>query len=692
MDRERREKEMSQIPLDLIKPSPYQPRLYFDLEDIRGSIMKDGILVPLTVRKKDGYYEIIDGERRWRLAKELGYKTVPCVVKTDVDDEVADQMSWNLNTLRKEYTVEERAKHFRMHQEQRMSARAIGRIHGYSNVTVSSYLSIFKLPEEYQQYVWDGKFGIAKIQRLYERGLLDESVKDLTPALTFINQSITQDLKDDEFEKLLTDTVGKVEEIRLKTAKKAIGKVTPEIKEPETPEDFEKMAVTLRKEAERRKTAEQKAEEKRQKLIAQTRKSLNATRKKIDGAEKIIDVSVLREQLNELEKSLEQNPAEAREQLIALGKQVDGAKKQRQKEIEEENRKKREEEERHRLEEEMKKKLEEEKKRLEEEAKKKAKEELLEDRGVLREAIAKYSEIKRAEREEARSRLEQSVLPIEVTEADLVHKVIIGDAKDVLRSVPASSIDMVVTSPPYFGLKEYEDELGIDTEDLSRYLDDLKAIFKECFRVLKDGTFICVVIGQYTSEENSHFIPAHIAHILEEIGFNYKREHIWVKPLGIQGIWNRGTTSFLQKPYPRNTMINIHHEHILIYQKGDKPTIFYGRNPLTEEEVKKYCWSVWELYVSDVKDHPAPYPESIPYRLIKMYSYEGEVVLDPFLGSGTTMKVAKSLKRRSIGIEVSPEYLDIIKRSVGGADFLYHDGQKKLDFSYLTVTVTSKPQ
>lgn len=251
---------------------------------------------------------------------------------------------------------------------------------------------------------------------------------------------------------------------------------------------------------------------------------------------------------------------------------------------------------------------------------------------------------------------------------------------------------MVVTSPPYFGLKDYGDELGINTEDLNHYLDDLKAIFAECFRVLKEGTFICIVIGQYTSEENSQFIPAQVAHILEDVGFNYKREHIWVKPLGIQGIWNRGTTAFLQKPYPRNTMINIHHEHILVYQKGDKPTIFYGRNPLTEEEVKQYCWSVWELGVSDIKDHPAPYPEVIPFRLIKMYSYEGEVVLDPFLGSGTTVKVAKKLKRRSIGIEVSPEYLEVIKRSIGGADFLYHDGQKKLDFNYLTATVTSKPR
>lgn len=179
-----------EIPIDKIKPSPHQPRLSFDLEDIRGSIKKYGILDSLIVRKKDGYYELIDGERRWRVAMQEGYKTVPCDI-VDVDNETADRMVWNINTLRKNYTVEERARHFKKHQDEGMSARAIARIHGYSHMTVSAYLSIFRLPKECHQYVWDGKFGVAKIQRLYERGLLNESVKDFTPAISFIKQSIT---------------------------------------------------------------------------------------------------------------------------------------------------------------------------------------------------------------------------------------------------------------------------------------------------------------------------------------------------------------------------------------------------------------------------------------------------------------------------------------------------------------------
>lgn len=625
-----------EVPVNQIKPSPYQPRLTFDLEDIKGSIQRDGILVPLTVRKKEEYYELIDGERRLRLAKELAYKSVPCTV-IDVNDETARRMVWKVNTLRKDYTPKETACYFRWLQKTYgFSLRGIATECGRDDETVRMYLNVFKLPEEQQEYVWLGKVGIGHIKLLSS---LLNGAEASAPAVTdWVERIVTEEISEDRLKILLYPTLEKIREKQLEAAKKAVPKVEPEVKAPETPEELENAAVTLRKEAKKKR-----------------------------------------------EEAL--TPKEKAEQ-----ERIKEEKKRRS----EETKKRHEEEQTKRIEQEVKKRAsgfeEIERRRIEEEARKKAKEELFKDRTVLKEAAVRYSEVKRTEREEARSRLEQAVLPIELTEADLVHKVIIGDAKDVLRSVPASSIDMVVTSPPYFGLKEYEDELGINTENLKHYLDDLKDIFTECFRVLKDGRFICIVIGQYTSEENSHFIPAHVAHILEEIGFNYKREHIWVKPLGIQGIWNRGTTSFLQKPYPRNTMINIHHEHILIYQKGDKPTIFYGRNPLTEEEVKQYCWSVWELPVSDIKDHPAPYPEVIPFRLIKMYSYEGEVVLDPFLGSGTTVKVAKKLKRRSIGIEVSPEYLDVIKRSIGGADFLYHDGQKKLDFSYLTATIPSKIQ
>ena len=311
-----------------------------------------------------------------------------------------------------------------------------------------------------------------------------------------------------------------------------------------------------------------------------------------------------------------------------------------------------------------------------------------------REKLEKYVERARAKKvrdleKERKKRGEFMQAKAELTEKrfsemGFEHSIIIGDARTFLKLLPESYVDLVITSPPYFDLKEYpQNPLGITTQNIEGYLQDLKDVFSECFRVLKDGRFFCIVVGQFTSEEKSYFIPAYIVQLLEGIGFKYKREHIWMKPLGIQGIWNRGTTSFLKNPFPRNAMINIHHEHILIFQKGDKPEVFYGKNPLTEEEVKEYCWSVWELYVSEVKDHPAPFPDVIPERLMKMYSYEGEVVLDPFLGSGTCTKMAKTLKRRSIGIEVNAQYLPLIYLNVGDARIIRFDKGETIDFSSL---------
>jgi DNA modification methylase len=243
-------------------------------------------------------------------------------------------------------------------------------------------------------------------------------------------------------------------------------------------------------------------------------------------------------------------------------------------------------------------------------------------------------------------------------------QIIIGDAREVLDQIPHSYVDLIVTSPPYFALKKYpEHPKAIDMSSLEGYLNDLREVFGKCFSVLKDGSFACVVVGQYTSKDSSFFIPGHLVKILEDVGFRYKREHIWVKPKGTQGIWNRGTTEFLKKPYPRNTMINIQHEHILIFQKGNDKRI-YEKEKLTEQEIKEYSWSVWKIPVSEVKEHPAPFPEEIPKRLIKMYSYQSEIVLDPFLGSGTAAKVALDLNRNCIGIEVNPEYLPLIKRSI----------------------------
>lgn len=604
-----------EIPIELIRPSPYQPRLTFNIDDLKEEIEKDGLLSAVVVRKRDDHYELLDGERRVRTLKELGWKMVPVDVR-EVDNATARRSVFKLNIVRENYTTEEKARYFKKLADEGMKPYQIGKELNVDDNWVRAHLNVFLFPEDIQEAVWADQLSISTVREL--EPVIGTNIQEAT---SIAREAIARKLNRNQIRDIVKPRIERIDRERVEAAQQALEAAAQKIGAAapislETPEDYEKAAGALREEARRRAEALLTPEER-------------AARE-----------------------------AEAQARAEARGMRA----KERQR---------REEEERH---------------RFEEEAKEKATQELFENPALLKQAAERLADLKRRERE-ARLKAQQP-LPMPLTEADLVHKVVIGDAKEVLRLLLPLSVDLVVTSPPYFGLKDYEHNLGVNTESLKDYLDDLGVVFQECYRTLKDGTFLCVVVGQYTSEDASYFIPGQVSKLLEDLGFRYKREHIWVKPLGTQGIWNRGTTSFLFQPFPRNTMINIHHEHILIFQKGEKSAVLLGQNPLTEEEVKQYCWSIWELLVSDIKEHPAPFPEAIPERLIRMYSYEGEVVLDPFLGAGTTMKVAKALKRRSIGIEVSPEYLNLIQQTIGGADVIRFDEGKSPDFSYLATPKT----
>lgn len=254
--------ETIQIPVDQIKPSPYQPRLIFNLEDIKGSIMRDGILVALTVRKKDGYYELIDGERRWRVAKELGYKAVPCNV-IDIDDETARRMIWRVNTLRKDYSTEEKARYMKKLQKDGLSLREIGRITGYSHQVVNDHLNVFQLPEFYQKMVWSGKIGIGHI---HELAPLFNKGGPYGPRITkWLDEILERRLTGFELRKAISPELEEIEEQRVEAAKKAVPKIVPEVKVPETPKELEEAARALRKRAEELRTPEQVLEENREK-------------------------------------------------------------------------------------------------------------------------------------------------------------------------------------------------------------------------------------------------------------------------------------------------------------------------------------------------------------------------------------------------------------------------------------------
>ena len=243
-----------------------------------------------------------------------------------------------------------------------------------------------------------------------------------------------------------------------------------------------------------------------------------------------------------------------------------------------------------------------------------------------------------------------------------------GDARNMVE-VKANSVDFVVTSPPYWNLKNYKEsrQIGLG-QNYEEYLLELEKVFIECGRVLKDGRYLALVIGTRVSDGELKHIPADVISILKRNHFTLKKELIWTKPKGTQGLWQRGVTQFLKsKPYPRNANFNIQHEFILIFRKElpDQLTNIDTTNgkKLEEDFIKEVAWTHWNLKVSNHK-HPAPFPVEIPNRLIKLYSYPKEIILDPFMGSGSTAIAASNLKRMCIGYDISKEFLDMARKNL----------------------------
>ena len=228
--------------------------------------------------------------------------------------------------------------------------------------------------------------------------------------------------------------------------------------------------------------------------------------------------------------------------------------------------------------------------------------------------------------------------------------------------------DLVVTSPPYWDIKNYRaaGQMGLG-QSYDEYWQELTKVLEECKRVLRPGRTLAMVIGTRISDGELKHIPADLIQRMPEVGFTLRKEIIWVKPKGTQGLWQRGTTQFLKdKPYPGRLNLNIQHEFILIFSREGAAEMDTSHR-LSEDFIKEVSWSVWPLPVSDVKGHPAPFPEAIPARLIELYTRPGEVVLDPFLGSGTTAVAARRAGRRCIGYDVSEQYCEAAAKRLGNA-------------------------
>ncbi len=249
------------------------------------------------------------------------------------------------------------------------------------------------------------------------------------------------------------------------------------------------------------------------------------------------------------------------------------------------------------------------------------------------------------------------------------HRVINGDSRR-MSLIQDSSVHLVITSPPYWQLKDYgsENQIGYH-ESYEQYINNLNLVWNDCYRVLHSGCRLCINIGDqfaravYYGRYKVIPIRTEIIKFCESIGFDYMGAIIWQKVTTTNT--SGGGVQMGSFPYPRNGILKIDYEFILTFKKlGDapKPSIEQKElSKMTNQEWNTFFAGHWNFTGSRQDNHIAMFPEELPRRLIKMFSFVEDTVLDPFLGSGTTSLAAKNLNRNSVGYEINKDFIPVIK-------------------------------
>ena len=225
------------------------------------------------------------------------------------------------------------------------------------------------------------------------------------------------------------------------------------------------------------------------------------------------------------------------------------------------------------------------------------------------------------------------------------------------------SVHLVLTSPPYWTLKEYplnKAQLGL-IDDYEHFHNELDKVWKHCFRVLVPGGRLVCVVGDVCLSRRRHgrhmVMPLHADIVVRarKIGFDNLSPIFWYKIANANYEVENGS-SFLGKPYEPNAIIKNDVEFILMLRKPGgyrQPTEAQrDASRLSKEEYQEWFQQIWNLNGESTRDHPAPFPEELAYRLVRMFSFAGDTVLDPFMGTGTTLLAAARCDRNSIGVEI----------------------------------------
>ncbi len=252
------------------------------------------------------------------------------------------------------------------------------------------------------------------------------------------------------------------------------------------------------------------------------------------------------------------------------------------------------------------------------------------------------------------------------------HKIYFGDSR-ALNKIEDKSVQLIITSPPYWQLKDYgsNNQIGFNNS-YEEYINNLNLVWMECERILSEGCRLCINIGDqfarsvYYGRYKVVPIRTEIIRFCETLKMDYMGAIIWQKATTMNT--SGGGAIMGSFPYPRNGILKIDYEFILIFKKlgnPPKPTLEQKENSImTKEEWNQYFSSHWNFSGVKQSEHIAMFPEELPKRLIKMFSFSGETIFDPFLGSGTTTLAAKNLGRNSIGYEINKEFESIIKEKL----------------------------
>jgi site-specific DNA-methyltransferase (adenine-specific) len=238
--------------------------------------------------------------------------------------------------------------------------------------------------------------------------------------------------------------------------------------------------------------------------------------------------------------------------------------------------------------------------------------------------------------------------------SDVLDQLFLQSSED-MHQIPDDCVALMVTSPPYNVGKDYDDDLDID-----EYLGLLERVFAETHRVIEPGGRVAVNVANL-GRKPYLALNHHVSNLLTEIGFDLRGEIIWQKAKGAGGSCAWGSWRSAKNPTLRDV-----HEYIIVASKGSFRRQRKGEDTIGKDEFLEATVSIWDILPESARrvGHPAPFPVELPRRLIELYTFRGDLVLDPFIGSGSTAVAAVESGRHFVGYDLDPSYLEIAERRI----------------------------